>query len=339
MGAHSAYARPVSDRRRDRDRPDLRGRPRPAVVRRLHAARRRGGHGGAAPVLRAVPGAGGGARAGLRGRDADLARLAALGAGARLPGRGAGGAQPPRRRSDARAGRWVRTRRGQRVRRAVRRRLSTVRAAERGGGRGLPRRSGRLAGGRGPDHGDHHDLRRGGDRRLPGGRARGAAVRDLVHGRDRRAPAVRPVAGRRDRAGRRRRSARVLHDQLRAPHALRRHPRRGVDGPHPRGTGERLRALARGAGRGDRARRGRSRRPGRPLRGAAPGSQRGRRVLRDRPPARGGDRRPPYLPADAFARAAARDRERPAKPPPAITSANVATPPAISHGSGDGGCA
>ena len=46
-----------------------------------------------------------------------------------------------------------------------------------------------------------------------------------------------------------------------------------------------------------------------------------------------------YVPAEDLATATARERARPAKPPPAITSANTATPPAISHGSGDGGCA
>ena len=58
-------------------------------------------------------------------------------------------------------------------------------------------------------------------------RAHGVPVVDLLHARDRRAPARRPVAARRHRARRRRdrRVGRLLHDQLRAPVALRRRAR------------------------------------------------------------------------------------------------------------------
>ena len=59
--------------------------------------------------------------------------------------------------------------------------------------------------------------------------ARRHAGGDLVHGRDRRAPAERPAARRGDRAGRRRdrRRTRLLHGQLRAPDALRGRARGG----------------------------------------------------------------------------------------------------------------
>ena len=69
----------------------------------------------------------------------------------------------------------------------------------------------------------HDELRRGGGRRGPRSAGARHARRDLVHGRNRWAPAVRNAARRGDRRDRprdRRRSG-VLHDQLRASDALR----------------------------------------------------------------------------------------------------------------------
>ena len=135
--------------------------------------------------------------------------------------------------------------------------------------RALPRspdRDVRRHGG-GHGHRDHDDLRRGGDRRHPGRRRGRAAGGDLVHARDRRAPAERPGAGRRDPAGRRRdgRCAGLLHDQLRPPDPLRGRGRRrrAVGAADRRPAHERLHEEPRRAGRGGGARRGRSRRPGR----------------------------------------------------------------------------
>ena len=84
--------------------------------------------------------------------------------------------------------------------------------------------------------------------------ATSATGRDLVHGRDRRAPADRSGTRRGDRAGRRgdRRSPRLFHDQLRAPDALRRRARgrRPLAGQGARTTRQRFDDEPRGARRG-----------------------------------------------------------------------------------------
>ena len=76
-------------------------------------------------------------------------------------------------------------------------------------------------------------------------RAARHAARRLVHARDRRPPAERRGARRRDRAHRRGIAgpSRVLHDQLRAPDALRaRAGKRAVGGSHPRPARQRVAA-------------------------------------------------------------------------------------------------
>ncbi len=90
--------------------------------------------------------------------------------------------------------------------------------------------------------------------------------------------------------------ARLLHGQLRPPHALRGRAggRRAVARARAGSARQRLDAQPRRAGRGRRARRGRSRRAGRRLPPAgreAPAAQRAGRLLRHRPPPRGGDPR------------------------------------------------
>ena len=66
----------------------------------------------------------------------------------------------------------------------------------------LPQARALAAAGRRPAHGDHDDDQRRGDRRRARRRAGGPAVRDLVHRRDRRPPAERRNAARRDRSDR-----------------------------------------------------------------------------------------------------------------------------------------
>ena len=101
--------------------------------------------------------------------------------------------------------------RGQRLRRAARRRLPARRADERGRGRPVPLGPDRRLrrGGRRHGHRDHDDLPGGGDRDRPRRGRRRPTGGDLVHGRDRRPPADRSGPRGGDRAGRRgdRRSA------------------------------------------------------------------------------------------------------------------------------------
>ena len=105
--------------------------------------------------------------------------------------------------------------------------------------------------------------RRGGARHRPSRRRGRHARGDLVHGRDRRAPAERAAARRGDRAGGRGngRGAALLHDQLRPPDALRAGAGgwRRVARADPRHPGKRLEAEPRRAGRAGPAGR---RRPG-----------------------------------------------------------------------------
>ena len=129
-------------------------------------------------------------------------------------------------------------------------------------------------------------------------RALGLPVVDLVHGRDRRPAAERPGAGRSDRAGRRRTGGAPAYYMINCAHPThfeaRARRRRAWRERDPRPARQRVDAQPRGARRGDRARRGRSRRPRRSLRRAAPpaaAAERRRRLLRHRPPPRGGDRR------------------------------------------------
>ena len=200
----AARRRALPDRRRDRDRPDLPRGSRPAGVRRVRPAqgRRRAPTRCAAttrPTPRSPPSAGVGFIAESPTWRASPRWAAELGYA---------------RRADAFNRRAIALMEELRARRA---RAPVVisgcigprddgynpaQLLSRRGGRGLPRDPDRdlRRHRRRHGHGDHDDLRRGGDRHHPRrGRARPAG-RDLVHGRDRRPAPERADAWRRDRS-------------------------------------------------------------------------------------------------------------------------------------------
>ena len=115
--------------------------------------------------------------------------------------------------------------RDQRLHRAAWRRLPTRRTDVRRRRAARPSTASARAGGarRRPAHRDHDDDERRSDRRRARRRAGGPALRDLVHGRDRRPPAERRDAARRDRSdgSRERRAAGLLHGELRPPDTFR----------------------------------------------------------------------------------------------------------------------
>ena len=272
------------------------------AVRRVRPARGRGRDGGAAPLLRAVRRAGREQRRRPRAREPDLARQPALGGRAGIQRGGARRAQPQGDRADGGAAAKADGRRAGRDQRLHRARRTTATA---------PPTMLSAA-----DAQDYHstqigtfadtaadmvtaitmtyaDEAIGVTRAAARGRPAGG---DLVHGRDGRAAAERPGAGRRDRAGRRRDGGAPAYYMINCAHPT--HFEHVLDGgerwhgAHPRPARERLDQEPRRARRGDGARRGRSGGPGRALRGAAgaaAAAQRAGRVLRHRPPARGGD--------------------------------------------------
>ncbi len=198
--------------------------------------------------------------------------------------------------------------RHQRVHRTAPRRLRRGRADGGARGRALPRRADpdvRRHPGR-PRLGAHHQLRRRGGGHHPRRCPRGGlpVVISFTVETDGRLPSGTTHRGR-DPPGRRRHRprARLLHDQLRAPHPLQRRPARGpalavAPARHPR---QRVAAQPRRARRRHHARRRRSRGARRRVpaagHGAAP-AHHPRRLLRDRSPPR---RRPsPRCAPDLF---------------------------------------
>ena len=175
--------RRLPHRRRARDHPHLRRRPRPARLRRLHPARRRRGRRALVRYFEPLRRDRRARRRRHRARDADVAGQPRLGRPARLRRRAS---SPPSTATRSNCSRHPRPARdagdADRDQRLHRPRGDGYQAGAPDDAptrpRGYHSAPGRTFAGdrRRPGHGDHHDLRRRGDRRRPGRRGGGMPV-------------------------------------------------------------------------------------------------------------------------------------------------------------------